>query len=143
MLNTVELIFRFMASGNSQISRSFSYRIAPFTKHSVIISTCETKWNKPPPTELPQPTEEKYKKKAEELHSFYQFPICIGAIEGKHIVIQASHNNDSLFFNYKKTFSVVLLAMVDANYKFTIIDFGGYGKSSDGGLLQDRFWKNR
>ena len=40
-----------------------------------------------------------------------------------------------LFFNYKKIFSVVLLALVDANYKFTVIDFGGYGKSSGEGLF--------
>jgi len=35
----------------------------------------------------------------------------------------------------KRTFSVVLLALVDASYKFTITGAGGYGKSSDGGLF--------
>ena len=49
--------------------------------------------------------------------------------------IQAPHNSGLIFFNYKKTFSVVLLALADTNYKFTIIDLGGYGKSSDGGLF--------
>jgi hypothetical protein len=34
-----------------------------------------------------------------------------------------------------KTFALVLLALVDANYKFNIIDVGGYGKSSDEGLF--------
>jgi len=33
-------IFRFLSSGNSQISMSFSYRIAHSTVHSIIISTC-------------------------------------------------------------------------------------------------------
>ena len=56
--------------------------------------------------------------------------LCI-AIDGKHTEIQAQLDSLSLFFNYKKTFSVVLLALVDATYKFTIIDVGGYGKSSD------------
>jgi hypothetical protein len=44
-------------------------------------------------------------------------------------------NSSSLFLKYKKTFSVVLLALVDANYKFTIIDVGGYDNSRDGGLF--------
>ena len=34
LLNMVVFIFRFLASGNSQISMSFSYRIAPSTVHS-------------------------------------------------------------------------------------------------------------
>jgi len=125
-------IFRFLVSGNSQISMSFSYRIAPSTVHSIIISTCEAIWNKLTPTELPQPTEEEWKKKAEEFYSLWQFPNCIGAIDGKHTEIQALNNRGSLFFNYNKTFSVVLLALVEANYKFTLIYFGRYGKSSDG-----------
>jgi hypothetical protein len=71
----------------------------------------------------------------EEFYSLWQFPNCIGAIDGKYTEIQAPNNSGSLFFNYKKTFSVVLLAVVDANYKFTIIELGGYGKSNDGGLF--------
>jgi hypothetical protein len=50
---------------------SFSYRIAPSTVHSIIISTCEAVWNKLSATELPQPTEEEWKKKVEEFYSMW------------------------------------------------------------------------
>jgi hypothetical protein len=36
----------------------------------------------------------------------------------------------------KHFFSV---AFIDACYKFTLTDAGGYGKSSDGGILKDQF----
>jgi hypothetical protein len=90
---------------------SFSYRIAPSNVHSVVTSTCEAIWKKRSPTELPQPTEEIWKNIEEEFYLIWQFPNCIGAIDEKHTEIQALHNSGSLFLNYKKTFSVILLAL--------------------------------
>lgn len=89
------------------------------------------------PIGLPKPTEESLKACADKFEKFWNFPNCVAAIDGKHITMRAPPNSGSLFFNYKKTFSTVLLAMVDAEYKFIAIDMGAYGKNSDGGIFND------
>jgi len=42
----------------------------------------------------------------------------------------------SLFFNHKHYFSIVLLAIVDANYQFLFVDIGSYGKEGDAGIFK-------
>lgn len=45
--------------------------------------------------------------------------------------------------NYKHYFSIGLLAIADANYKFIYVDVGSYGKDSDSTIFKNSaFWKN-
>ncbi|KAL1469720.1 hypothetical protein MTO96_040904, partial [Rhipicephalus appendiculatus] len=41
------------------------------------------------------------------------------------------------------TYSIVLLAVVDSDYKFVIVDVGAYGKQSDGGVLEQSKFGHR
>lgn len=51
---------------------------------------------------MPEPNEEMWKKIAEDFHNKWNYPNCLGALDGKHIKIQASAKSGSLYYNYKK-----------------------------------------
>jgi hypothetical protein len=79
-------------------------------------------------------TPEEWAPLAEEFLRKWNVPHAVAAIDGKHCAVRRPRRTGSEYFNYKGFFSVVLLALVDANYRFLWIDVGGVGSSSDAQL---------
>ncbi|KAF2900512.1 hypothetical protein ILUMI_05673 [Ignelater luminosus] len=73
---------------------------------------------------------------AEDFYNLWQFPNCLGALNGQHISFRAPVSDRSYYYNYKGFHSIVLLAMCDARYKFTYVNVGTNGRINDGGVFQ-------
>ncbi|KAG5884245.1 hypothetical protein JTB14_011734 [Gonioctena quinquepunctata] len=63
----------------------------------------------------------------------WNFPHCCGALDRKHIRIKQLLNSTS----YKGTYTIILFAMVDANYCFTFIDVGHDGRGNDSTIFNN------
>ncbi len=114
---------RYLASGNSHVSLAASYRISQTSIGRIIPETCDALWEvlcREGYLNIPRNAEE-WKQVANAFESKWNFPNCLGAMDGKHVVIVTPANSGLLFFNYKKTFSIVLLAICNANYEFLIV----------------------
>ncbi|CAK1592436.1 unnamed protein product [Parnassius mnemosyne] len=84
---------------------------------------------------MPEPSKESWLKEAEKFYKYANFPNCLGAVDGKHIRIINPHNSGSNYFNYKKYFSIVLMAVADSNYCYISIDVGSFRSSNFGQKL--------
>ncbi|XP_033111533.1 uncharacterized protein LOC117112557 [Anneissia japonica] len=126
----------FLATGDSYGSFHYNYRMGISTVSMIIVEVCVAIWERLSGIYMVMPSSpDDWEKLANDFYLRWNYPNSLGAIDGKNIHIQAPNNSGSKYFCYKGHFSIVLLALVDANYCFTYIDVGNYGSASDGGIF--------
>lgn len=81
-------------------------------------------------------THEEWLEVSKRYEELWNYPNYVGALDGKHVVLQAPFNSGSEYYNYKGFFSIVLFAVVDADYNFIYADVGCQGRISDGGVFK-------
>ena len=86
---------------------------------------------------------EDWKKIEERFRNRWNVPHAVSALDGKHIAIKKPKKSDSEYFNYKGYCSLVLLSLVDANYKFLQVNAGVNWSSSDAQILNHSKLKRR
>lgn len=127
-----------MAHGSSMQAVAWNFLVGKSTVSGIIKETCTILWKVLQPLYLKSSTsKEEWLNLAGDFSQKWNFEHCLGAIDGKHITIQAPKKSGTEYFNYKKFFSVVLLAVCDANYRFTMVDIGAFGSLSDGCVFAD------
>lgn len=81
-------------------------------------------------------TECEWKVVGKQFEERWNFPNCLESIDCQYIHIIPPANSGSYYWNYKGTHSLVLMAIVNANYEFIMVEFGANGRLSDGGVVE-------
>uniref|UniRef100_A0A336MP40 CSON001967 protein n=1 Tax=Culicoides sonorensis TaxID=179676 RepID=A0A336MP40_CULSO len=129
---------RYLATGETFSSLQYIFRIPQSTISKIVPEVCDAIYEVLQDDFLKCPTTENdWRMISQRYYSEWNFPNCLGAIDGKHVEIIAPVNAGSLYYNYKKTHSIVLMGICDADYNLIYIDVGVNGRHSDGGVFKN------
>ncbi|CAN7946872.1 unnamed protein product, partial [Ixodes pacificus] len=129
------ITLRYLATGETFASTGFQFRRGHNTVSKIVHEVCIAMYEVLAPDFIKLPsTPGEWRQVARGFEELWQFPHCLGALDGKHVAICPPLGTGAMYRNYKGTFSIVLMALVDADLKFLYADVGRNGRMNDSGV---------
>ena len=126
------LTIRYLATVESYTSLSCQFRVGRSTISKFLPEVCRAIQDEFTREYLRCPTTpDEWKELETEFRIRWNVPHALGALDGKHVALTKPKNSGALYHNYKGFFSIVMLALVDGQYKFRWVDVGTAGSCSD------------
>ncbi|XP_041355337.1 putative nuclease HARBI1 [Gigantopelta aegis] len=126
------ITLRHLATGDSYATLQYEFRVARNTICLLVKEVCDALVMELKNEVIVCPVDRgTWQEVAEEFPMRWNVPHACGALDGKRVAIRKPPKTGTMYHNYKGFFSVVLMAVVDADYKFMWIDVGGFGSQSD------------
>ena len=114
------------------MSMRYGWRVPHNTQSVIVREVCQAIVDEYLPEVMNCPTTpQEWLRVSEKFLQKWNFPHTCGALDGKHIACKCPFKSGSQYYNYKHFYSIVLFALVDADYKFIWADLGGTGSASD------------
>ena len=119
------------------------------TIQGIVIEVCEAivsnVWDSAVTAHFPS-SQEHVKEKIMDMEEIWQFPCCWAAVDGCHISIKCPDGGAEAakeYHNFKNFYSIVLMGLVDAKYRFVWASVGFPGNTHDAMILQaTQLWKD-
>ncbi|PFX24863.1 putative nuclease HARBI1 [Stylophora pistillata] len=145
------LTLRFLATVETFRSLEFQFRVSRTAISYIVLEVCQAILSELGASCLQFPsTVEEWKATENKFSERWNFPHCAGALDGKHVVMQAC-GQYSQFYNYKGSHSIVLMVLAGPSYEIkadslernclglrryeiTWCNMGVNGRVSDGGV---------
>ena len=131
------IVYSFLATGDSFWMLHIRFRRGVSTIAQAVYEVSEAICDVLHRIYMSPPTMEDWKQIEHRFSTRWNFPNCVGSLDGKHVMIKAPPNSHSLFYNYKGFFSIVLMALVDADYRFIYVDVGDFESNGDSGIFSE------
>ena len=131
------ITLRHLASGDSYPTLQYAFRVARLTINKFVPGVCNAIILAYRDEVMTCPTSpEDWLEVESVFRQRWNIPHALGALDRKHIPIRSPQWGGSLYHNYKGFNSIVLLPLVDGDYKFLWVDLGAAGSSSDAQIFK-------
>ncbi|KAK3931751.1 Protein ALP1-like [Frankliniella fusca] len=129
------ITLRYLASGDSQTSLSFLFRVSNQAISKIVLETTSVIWSVLKKTVFPKLDRDLWLKTAAEFEVMWNIPHCLGAVDGKQVYIKAFPHSGSRWFGYKKRHCMTFMGVSNAKHQFIIVESGASGKRSDANIF--------